>query len=31
MPWKESQTMDLRVQLIHDYDEGHSISALAEI
>ena len=23
--------MDLRVQLIHDYREGHSISALAEI
>jgi transposase InsO family protein len=31
MPWKESNTMDLRVQLIQDYDEGHSISALAEI
>jgi putative transposase len=31
MPWKESQTMDLRVQLIQDYDEGESISALAEI
>lgn len=31
MPWKESKTMDLRVQLIHDYNEGQSISALAEI
>jgi putative transposase len=31
MPWKESNTMDLRVQLIHDYEEGHSIAALAEI
>jgi len=31
MPWKESNTMDLRVQLIQDYAEGHSISALAEI
>jgi putative transposase len=31
MPWKESKTMDLRVQLIQDYDEGESIAALAEI
>jgi putative transposase len=31
MPWKESKTMDLRVQLIHDHEEGESISALAEI
>jgi transposase InsO family protein len=31
MPWKESKTMDLRVQLIHDYEDGHSISALAGI
>jgi putative transposase len=31
MPWKESNTMDLRVRLIQDYREGHSISALAEI
>ena len=31
MPWKESTTMDLRVRLIQDYNEGHSISALAEI
>jgi len=31
MPWKESKTMDLRVQLIQDYDGGESISALAEI
>ena len=31
MPWKESQTMDLRVRLIQDYREGHGISALAEI
>jgi transposase InsO family protein len=31
MPWKESKTMDLRVQLIQDYEEGQSISALSEI
>jgi putative transposase len=31
MPWKESKTMDLRVQLIQDYEAGESISALAEI
>jgi putative transposase len=31
MPWKESHTMDLRVQLIQDYSEGYSISALAEM
>ena len=31
MPWKESKAMDLRVQLIHDYNEGESVSALAEI
>ena len=31
MLWKESKTMDLRVQLIQDYEEGESISALAEI
>lgn len=31
MPWKENRTVDLRVQLIHDYSEGHSISALAEM
>jgi putative transposase len=31
MPWKENRTVDLRVQLMHDYSEGHSISALAEI
>ena len=31
MPWKESNAMDLRVQLIQDYEEGYSISALAEI
>ena len=31
MPWKESNTMDLRVQLIRDYEEGHSITALGEI
>jgi putative transposase len=31
MPWKENQTMDLRVQLIHDHEEGESISALSEI
>jgi putative transposase len=31
MPWKENRTMDLRVQLIQDYEEGHSIAALAAI
>jgi transposase InsO family protein len=31
MPWKENRTVDLRVQLMHDYNEGHTISALAEI
>jgi putative transposase len=31
MPWKENRTMDLRIQLIQDYREGHSISALAEM
>ena len=31
MPWKEINTMDLRVRLIQDHREGHSISALAEI
>jgi putative transposase len=31
MPWKENRTMDLRVQLIADYQEGHSILALAEM
>jgi putative transposase len=31
MPWKENRTMDLRVRLIHDCNEGYSISALAEI
>jgi len=31
MPWKESNAMDLRVRLIQDYEEGHSISALAEM
>jgi putative transposase len=31
MPWKESNLMDLRVQLIQEYREGQSISALAEI
>ena len=31
MPWKENKTMDLRVQLIHDHEEGESISALSEI
>jgi putative transposase len=31
MPWKESNTMDLRVQLIQDHDEGHSISELADL
>jgi transposase InsO family protein len=31
MPWKENKTMDLRVQLIQDYNEGESIAGLAEI
>ena len=31
MPWKESNPMDLRVRLIQDYQEGHSVSALAEM
>src|SRR5882724_9085292 len=31
MPWKENKVMDLRVQLIQDYQEGVSIAALAEI
>lgn len=31
MPWKESNTMDLRVQLIQDHDEGQSISELADL
>jgi transposase InsO family protein len=31
MPWKENGTMDLRIQLIQDYNEGESIAALAEI
>jgi transposase InsO family protein len=31
MPWKENLTMDLRVRLIQEYDEGESIAALAEM
>jgi transposase InsO family protein len=31
MPWKENTTMDLRVRLIQEYNEGGSIQALAEI
>jgi putative transposase len=31
MPWKENRTVDLRVQLIQDYQQGESIAALAEI
>jgi putative transposase len=31
MPWKESNTMDLRVQLIQEYEEGCSIAELAGI
>jgi transposase InsO family protein len=31
MPWKENRTMDLRVRLIEDYNEGHSVAALAEM
>src|SRR5580704_16726394 len=30
MPWKENTTMDLRVRLIQEYNEGESIQALAE-
>jgi transposase len=31
MPWKESKPMDQRVQLIQDYEDGESISTLAEV
>src|SRR5436305_10834621 len=31
MPWKESNTMDLRVRLVQDRQEGCSIASLAEI
>src|SRR5580704_5777410 len=31
MPWKENKTMDLRVQLIEEYEEGESIAALADL
>jgi putative transposase len=31
MPWKENSTMDLRVRLIQEHQEGESITALAEI
>jgi transposase InsO family protein len=31
MPWKESRPMDLRVQLIEDYEQGESIAALGRI
>jgi putative transposase len=31
MPWKETRTMDLRVQVIREYNEGESISALGDI
>jgi putative transposase len=31
MPWKEFKPMDLRVQLIQDYEDGESVAALAEI
>jgi putative transposase len=30
MPWKESKPMDQRVRLIEDYQDGESITALAE-
>jgi transposase InsO family protein len=30
MPWKETRVMDLRVQLLQEYDEGETVSALAE-
>lgn len=31
MPWKENNTMDLRVRLIHEYGDGESVTALADI
>src|SRR6266704_1177201 len=31
MPWKENRTVDLRVQLIQDYQQGESVAALAEV
>src|SRR5258708_7845311 len=31
MPWKENRAVDLRGQLIQDYQEGHAIAALAEM
>jgi transposase InsO family protein len=31
MPWKENRAMDVRVQLIEEYEEGESIAALARI
>jgi putative transposase len=31
MPWKESRTMDLRVRLIQEYEQGESVTALAEV
>jgi putative transposase len=31
MPWKETKTMDLRVRLIQDRQEGYSVAALAGI
>jgi len=31
MPWKENRTVDLRVQLIQDYQQGESIAGLAEM
>jgi putative transposase len=31
MPWKEERTMDLRVRLIQEHNEGESITALAEL
>ena len=31
MPWKESRSMDLRVRLIQEYEEGEDITALGEL
>jgi transposase InsO family protein len=30
MPWKESRAMDLRAEMIREYQEGESVAALAE-
>ncbi len=31
MPWKENNTMDLRVRLIHEHGDGESVTALADM